>query len=112
VTAVAAGQEARVARSGSVQFEPHADVATSVAWLQRKLVFRGTLLEDMVLEVNRYNRGVQLHVENVTAGRYRFSGTFDANDPLSLADTLGREAGLSVERRGNDIYIRESTPTP
>jgi transmembrane sensor len=110
--ALSAGQAARVARSGAVEFEPHADVATSIAWLQRKLVFRGTFLEDMVIEFNRYNRGVQLHIENVTPGAYRFSGTFDANDPLSLADLLGREPGLSVERRGNDIYIRGNEPTP
>jgi transmembrane sensor len=110
--AVEAGQEARVNGTGTVRFEPHADVAASVSWLQRKLVFRHTLIEDMVPEVNRYNRGTQLHLEGVRTGVFRFSGTFDANDPLSLADLLSREPGLSVERRGRDIYIRESAEHP
>jgi len=112
VMAVAAGQQARVANSGTVQFDPRANVTSSVAWLQRKLVFRQTLLEEMIPEINRYNAAIQLHIDGVPPGVYRFSGTFNANDPASLAELLGREAGLAVEHRGNDIYIKESPPKP
>jgi transmembrane sensor len=111
LTALVAGQEAEVDGSGSLELEPQADVASSTAWLQRKVVFRHALLEDMVTEVNRYNSAIQLHIDGVRPGVYRFSGTFDASDPSSLADVLAREPGLSVERAGNDIYIRENKPT-
>lgn len=112
LTALVAGQQAEVDAGGSVQLEANADVAGSTAWLQRKVVFRHALLEDMVAEVNGYNNAVQLHIEGVPPGMYRFSGTFDASDPSSLADVLAREPGLTVERRGNDIYIRQMKPTP
>jgi transmembrane sensor len=111
-TAVAAGQAASVARSGVVQFDAHADIASSVAWLQRKLVFRRALLEDMVPEINRYNRAIQLHSDAVRPGVYRFNGTVDANDPLSLADLLSHEPGLVVEHHGTDIFIREIGRNP
>lgn len=101
-----AGEEADVRADGTIAKNPRAVVANAIAWRERHLVFNSVLLEDMVVEFNRYNHSPHLRLEGVPLGTYRFAGIFDATDPQSLADLLAKEPGLKVERRGTEIVIR------
>lgn len=103
--ALAAGEAARVENTGVIRRDPNADVASLVAWRQRRLVFDRTPLEDIVPEFNRYNRELPLRLVDVPAGAFHYTGNFDADDPRSLALLLAEERGLKVEQRDSEIVI-------
>jgi transmembrane sensor len=101
-----AGEEADLRLDGTIQRNAKASVNNAVAWRERRLAFSDALLEDMVVEFNRYNRSPRLRLQDVPLGTYRFAGIFDADDPQSLADLLDREPDLAVERGDHEIVIR------
>lgn len=103
---LAAGEEAQVRANGHIEREAHTDVAEAVAWQQRKLIFKRTSLEDMAAEFNRYNKTTRIRLEGIKPEAFRFSGAFNADDPQSLATLLTHESDLLVERRGDEIVIR------
>jgi len=105
-TPVAAGEEAKVEATGNVERYSNVNVIDTVAWQQRKLVFKHTPLEDIVADFNRYNKSLPIRLEGIQAGSLRFTGAFDADDPLSLAALLAREPDLSVEKRDGEIVVR------
>lgn len=104
-----AGEEANIRLDGTIHRNANAAVDKTVAWRERRLAFSDTLLEDMVVEFNRYNRSPQLRLQGVPTGTYRFAGIFDAADPQSLADLLSREPDLVIEKGENEIVIRRTT---
>lgn len=104
--ALAAGDVARVERSGVIRHDENVDVESAVAWRQRRLVFDRTPLEEIVHEFNRYSRNLQLRLVDVPAGAYHYTGNFDADDPRSLALLLSEERELEVEERNGEIEIR------
>lgn len=104
--AVAAGEEAQVESSGSIELHPNSNVSEAIAWQQRKLIFKRTALDEIAAEFNRYNKSVQIRLEGIEAGAFRFSGAFNADDPQSLATLLVREPDLAIENRGEEIVIR------
>jgi transmembrane sensor len=110
--ALAAGEVARVGRSGAIQRDQETDVGSVVAWRQRRLVFDRTPLEEIVPEFNRYNRDLHLRLVDVPAGAYHYTGNFDADDPRSLALLLSEERGLKVEEREGEIVIRRHEAGP
>jgi len=59
-----------------------------------------------VREFNRYNAALKLRIEGVPHDAYHFGGIYDAGDPESLAQILGREPGLAVEKNAHEIVIR------
>jgi transmembrane sensor len=103
---LAAGEEAQVRANGHIEREAHTDVAEAVVWQQRKLIFKRTSLEDIAAEFNRYNKTTRIRLEGIKAEAFRFSGAFNADDPQSLATLLTHESDLLVERRGDEIVIR------
>jgi transmembrane sensor len=104
---LAAGEEAQVRSSGAIERGRNPDMAEAIAWQQRKLIFKRTSLDDMAAEFNRYNRAMQIHLEGIGPGEFRFTGAFDADDPRSLAVLLSKEPDLAVERRDGEIVIRK-----
>jgi transmembrane sensor len=105
VRELAAGQEALVAPSGTVEVRTPPDVHKALAWRQRRLDFDETPLEEIAQEFNRYGTTTQLRIEGIAPGTRRYGGVFDADDPESFAVVLERERDLRVERRGKDIVI-------
>jgi len=103
--ALAAGEVARVERSGVIRRDENVDVESAVAWRQRRLVFDRTPLEEIVPEFNRYGRNLRLRLVDVPASAYHYTGNFDADDPRSLALLLSEERGLEVEERDGEIAI-------
>jgi len=104
---LAAGEEARVQSSGTIEHRRTPDMAEAIAWQQRKLIFKRTSLDDMAAEFNRYNKSIHILVEGIEPGEFRFTGAFDADDPQSLAVLLSKEPDLLVEQRDREIVIRK-----
>lgn len=105
-----AGSGARVLGNGTILEQHHADVESSVAWRQRRLVFNRSRLDLIATEFNRYNR-VMLHVEQPAAQR-QLTGTFNANEPEAFVAFLRADPTLEVSREGNDITVRSHTGHP
>ena len=85
----------------------HADVLATTAWMQRKLIFEGSKLSDVVSEFNRYNRR-QLVIEDPKLADFQISGVYSSTDPASLVLFM-RDQGLNVTEGDNEIRIESST---
>jgi ferric-dicitrate binding protein FerR (iron transport regulator) len=100
-----AGEEAQV-NQGQVQKRENPDIAQAVAWRQRgQLYFNNAALEDIVREFNQQG-DIKVWLEGIEPGIYRFGGTFNVEDPMSLADILEQQEDLVVERRAGSVVIR------
>jgi transmembrane sensor len=100
------GEEVRIAEGGIVAREA-LDPARVTAWRERRLVFRSERLADIAAEFNRYNHRPRLRLEGPDVAERRYTGTFDADDPGSLALLLSEEGDLVVELgRGEEILVR------
>lgn len=109
VQELAAGERARIATNGGIQRIQDANIERVTAWSKRRLKFHNESLQDIVLEFNRYHRGLKLRVDDIPAGSRHYSGIFDADDPETLAKFLEREPDLTVERTAGEIIIRRKT---
>ncbi len=88
----------------------HTDLARSLAWRQRRLVFDGAPLSEVVEEFNRYN-AVSLVLVDARLDARRISGVFGANDPESLIDFLTQVDHIPVNRAdARAIRIGEDAP--
>ncbi len=88
----------------------HTDLARSLAWRQRRLVFEGAPLSEVVEEFNRYN-AVPLVVVDARLGGRHISGVFGANDPESLIDFLTQVDHIPVNRAdARTVRIGEDGP--
>jgi len=85
----------------------HADITATTAWMQRKLIFDGAKLSDVVSEFNRYNRR-QLVIEDPKLTDFQISGVYSSTDPASLVLFI-RDQGLKVTEGNNQIRIGAST---
>ncbi len=99
-----AGEEAQVTMR-SIEKRGHPDVARTLGWREGRLYFDETPLEEMVREFNRYGGPLQLELEGIGPGQYRFGGVFNANEPGVLVDILERQKDLSVERRADGVIV-------
>lgn len=102
---LAAGETAYIAKSGTVDRTAAANVEEAIAWKQRRLVFRSDTLADVATEFNRYNR-TKIRIDGDALQARRLIGTFDADDPESLALFLSRGENVAVERVGREIVIQ------
>jgi len=81
----------------------HADVAAATAWVQRKLIFDGSKLSDVVLEFNRYNRRPMV-IDDPALRDFDISGVYLSTDPTSLLRFL-RDQGVKVTETENEIRL-------
>jgi len=98
-----AGEQVRIAQSGSVQRNPAANIDAATAWTQRRLIFTGAPLSEVVEEFNRYN-AIPLQIADPTLKDAQISGAFSSSDPSSLIRFL-REVGM-YEVRETDTAIQ------
>jgi transmembrane sensor len=103
-----AGEQVTVtADAAGTPMPQHADVLATTAWMQRKLIFEGSKLSDVVSEFNRYNRR-QLVIEDPRLADFQISGVYSSTDPASLVLFM-RDQGLNVTEGDNEIRIEIST---
>jgi transmembrane sensor len=105
VRSLGASQEAQVTHEGSVSIREVNNVSDSVAWRERRLIFRDQTLEQIVGEFNRY-RAHPIRLEGSGVSERVYTGVFDADDADSLLQVLARDAALEVDRSGGSIVVR------
>jgi transmembrane sensor len=81
----------------------HADLNAATAWMQRKLIFEGSKLSDVVGEFNRYNRQ-QLVIDDRGLADFQISGVYSSTDPSSLLRFL-QDQGFRITTRDNEVRI-------
>jgi transmembrane sensor len=105
---LSAGEQVTVTPDGAGTAVPqHADITAATAWMQRKLIFEGSKLSDVVAEFNRYNRR-QLVIEDPRLKDFEISGVYSSTDPASLVLFM-RDQGLNVTEGSGAIRIGSST---
>jgi transmembrane sensor len=105
VRSLGASQEAQVSHEGSVSIREVNNVSDTVAWRERRLIFRDQTLEQIVGEFNRY-RAHPIRLEGSGVSERVYTGVFDADDAESLLQVLARDPALAVEREGETIVVR------
>ena len=105
VRSLGASQEAQVSHEGSVSIREVNNVSDTVAWRERRLVFRDQTLEQIVGEFNRY-RAHPIRLEGNGVSERVYTGVFDADDADSLLQVLARDPALALEREGEAIVVR------
>jgi len=104
---LSAGEQVTVTPdSAGTPMPQHADITAATAWMQRKLIFEGSKLSDVVEEFNRYNRR-QLVIEDPKLADFQISGVYSSTDPASLVLFM-RDQGLNVTEGDNEIRIESS----
>lgn len=96
--------QARVSDGGEVRTASNVALEPITAWKDRKLIFEGESLREIVQEFNRYN-ALQLRVEDPELARIRISAVFGATDPNSLIEFLQRTERVQVRRDGDDRLL-------
>lgn len=103
---LSAGEVARIDGPASISVSSVADPTESVAWRQRRLMFREESLATIAEEFNRYNRSPQIVVEGESLRNRRYGGTFDADDPDSFVEFVARTGAIELLRGDGQIVIR------
>ena len=87
-----------------------ANVTSTFAWREHRLVFEGEPLATVVEEFNRYNPA-PLVISDPRLRAQHISGVFGANDPESLLDFLVKVDHIAVTRDANGVtHIGGDTP--
>jgi transmembrane sensor len=105
VQSLGASQEAQVSHEGSVSIREVNNVSDTVAWRERRLIFRDQTLEQIVAEFNRY-RTHRIRLEGSGVSERVYTGVFDADDADSLLQVLAHDPALDVDRSGESIIVR------
>ena len=88
-------QLVRLGDSGSLA--PVASNPADSAWMQGRLVFDNTRLEDALHEIGRYHAGI-LVLANPRIRNMRISGSFSLADPTAILETLEQTLPISLLR--------------
>jgi transmembrane sensor len=100
---LSAGEQVTITPA-EVALPQHADIAATTAWMERRFIFDGSRLSDVVQEFNRYNRR-QLVIEGLQLSNFHVSGVYSSSDPSSLIRFLRDQPGLKITEDDNDIRI-------
>jgi len=99
------------ARAAAQPKPRRANIAVATAWTEKKLVFEGAPLREVVEEFNRYNRQ-QLVIRDPSLYEFHVSGVFPSTDSARMLDVLRRRFGVTLSRSGNEIEISRRTDDP
>jgi transmembrane sensor len=100
---LSAGEQVTVTPE-QVALPQRADIAATTAWMERRLIFDGARLSDVIQEFNRDHRR-QLIVEGSQLSDFRVSGVYSSGDPSSLIRFLRDQPGLKITEGDNEIRI-------
>lgn len=100
---VTAGEQLTVTEKAAQKTE-HANVASAIAWTQRRLVFESAPLIDVVEEFNRYNQR-QIAIRDPELYRFRISGVFSSTEPDSLLRFLRSRRGVQISESESRVEI-------
>jgi transmembrane sensor len=98
------GRAAPEAAAAVTEVAP-AQIARTLAWRERRLIFEDTPLSEVVAEFNRYIKH-RLVIEDPNLGRQKFGGTFLPERHETLVALLEQSFGVVAERRGDTTLLR------
>ena len=101
---LSAGEQVTVTRAQTLPAPARADIAATTAWMQRRLIFDGSKLSDVVQEFNRYNKR-QLVIEDAQLSDFHVSGVYSSTDPSSLIRFLREQPGIKITDHENEVQI-------
>jgi len=101
---LSAGEQVTVTPAAVVPAPVHADIGATTAWMERRLIFEGSKLSDVVQEFNRYNKR-QLVIEGAQLSDFHVSGVYSSSDPASLIRFLREQPGMQVTESENEVRI-------
>jgi transmembrane sensor len=102
---VRAGEGAVATADGISLADPRFDIGKAIAWTERRLVFDGAPLAEVVREFNRYNRK-PLIVEDSALANRAITTVVNAHDVSALVGFLELEPDVEVEYGVDSIRIR------
>ena len=98
-------------RTNRVRALTQQQIAASLAWRDRELVFDGAPLAEAVADVNRYS-SLRITIDDQAVARLRVSGVFRSGESEAFARTVGAIYGLAVTRDGGAIHLSSSVENP
>jgi transmembrane sensor len=101
---LSAGEQVTVTPAQTLPAPARADIVATTAWMQRRLIFDGSKLSDVVQEFNRYNKR-QLVIEDAQLSDFHVSGVYSSTDPASLIRFLREQPGMKVTENENEVQI-------
>jgi transmembrane sensor len=104
---LSAGEQVTVTPAQVLPAPAHADIATATAWIQRRLIFDGSRLSDVVQEFNRYNRR-QIAIEGIELSDFHVSGVYSSTDPASLIRFLREQPGVKITETADEVRIESN----
>jgi transmembrane sensor len=102
---VRAGEGAVATAQGISLADPRFDVGKAIAWTERRLIFDGAPLTEVVREFNRYNRK-PLIVEDKALANRAITTVVNAHDVSALVGFLELEPDVEVAYGDDSIRIR------
>jgi transmembrane sensor len=101
---LSAGEQVTVTPTQALPAPARADIIATTAWMQRRLIFDGSKLSDVVQDFNRYNKR-QLVIEGPELSDFHVSGVYSSTDPASLLRFLREQPGVTVTESANEVHI-------
>jgi transmembrane sensor len=101
---LSAGEQVTVTPA-AVAEPQRADLSAATAWMQqRRMIFDGTKLSDVVQEFNLYNHR-QLVIGSAELSDFRVSGVYSSTDPASLLRFLREQPGIRIIETDAEVRI-------
>jgi transmembrane sensor len=80
------------------------NVAASLAWTQRQLMFEHRPLSEVAEEFNRYNKD-RIDIDSAELKRQEVTGVFEAKDPASFVAFLSSIPGVEIREAAHGTHI-------
>jgi transmembrane sensor len=81
-----------------------ADTVAATAWVQKRLIFEETPLNEVAEEFNRYNRR-PLTIDDAELRTLKISGVYSSTDPASLINFLRSQNSINVIETENQVRV-------
>jgi len=101
---LAANEQVIVTPTGVGVRQQRVNVASSVAWTQRQLMFEHRPLSEVAEEFNRYNKE-RIEIDSADLKRQEVTGVFEAKDPRSFLEFLSSIPGVEIRKNGNGLHV-------
>jgi transmembrane sensor len=100
---ISAGEQLTVSLH-SVTKPTRADTDAATAWVQKRLIFEETPLNEVAEEFNRYNRR-PLAIDDAELQSLKISGVYSSTDPTSLINFLRSQSSINIIETENQVRI-------
>lgn len=94
---LAPGDQVTYRAGSAVRREARIDLATAVAWRQRRLIFQDAALSDVLNELGRYT-DARIRLADPALGRQRVTAMLSLDDPNAVIDRAAKVLPVKLKR--------------